>query len=147
MSYLEASLTGVEESFLCLTARGSGLVWAAGQEDNPEPRARELFQSEVRGCYRTDSGGCFQLSFIYRPAMPFGPTWFIGESITRQEVVRSADGTEFDVAQAGNWIIASAVFRYGEVVIYGVDTGWDEVADQIAHLDLGDVPAVFSGSN
>ena len=46
-----------------------------------------------------------------------------------------------------NWIIASAAFRHGEVTIYGVDTTIEEVTDQITHLDLGDVPVVFSTGN
>lgn len=147
VSYLETTLIPVEESFLCLITKGKGLVWAEGQENAPEERAKQLFSAEVRGCYRTDSGGCFQLAFRYCPAMPLGPAWFIGENVTLLENIKSADGTGFDVAQMENWIIASAAFRHGEVTIYGVDTTIEEVTDQITHLDLGDVPVVFSTGN
>jgi len=147
VSYLESSLTPVEESFLCLITKGKGLVWAEGQENNPEQLPKQLFSVEARGCYYTDSGGCFQLAFHYCPAMPLGPAWFIGENITFPGNILSADGTEFDVAQMDNWIIASAAFHHGWVTIYGVDMTLEEVADQIVHLNLGDVPSVFSSGN
>ena len=48
------------------------------------------------------------------------------------------------MVQAGNFIAAEAIFRHGYVIISAVDMTMDEVTDQIAHLDLNDVPAVFS---
>lgn len=142
--YLESTLEGVEGSFLYVTERGDGRIWGAGQEDDPVLFTDQMFELQARGCYRTPSGGSFELMFDYYPILRWGPSWFVGETITLRDTVQSADGTTFDMAQAGDWIIADAIFQHGYVSIVSVGATVEEVTDQITHLDLGDVPAVFS---
>lgn len=147
VSYAESTLTPVENSFTCETGTGSGFVWGPGQEHHPEIKPEQLYSVQLSGCYRLPSGGAFNLTFDYYPAMPVGPAWFIGDGIPLRDTVKSADGTEFDLVQFDNWIIAQAAFIHGQIIIYGIDATVDEVTEQITHLDLGDVPTVFSTGN
>ena len=141
VSYLESTLTSVDGSFCFYSETGSCYTFEA--KTLPD----QLYRLFTIGGYRTASKGTFDITFDYMPAEGIGPTIYVGNSIARQEVIKSADGTEFDVFQVRDVIIAETVFPYGHVLIHGLQCTWDEVADQIAHLDLNDVPAVFSTGN
>lgn len=145
VSYVESTLVPVEDSFIYWTESGSGIVNTS--EHDTEYKPEQLFSVQLSGCYRLPSGGAFELMFDYYPAMPVGSPWFIGDNIILRDIVKSADGTEFDLVQFDNWIIAHASFIHGDIIIYGIDATVDEVVDQITHLDLNDVPAVFSTGN
>lgn len=142
VSYLESTFTPIDGSFYYISETGSGRIWDA--EENIKYYPEQLFQLMVGGGYLAPSGGFYGIAFDYLPAMGIGPTIYVGDGIARREVVKSADGTEFDVIQIRDIVIAEAVFPYGHVFIHGIQCTWDEVVDQIAHLDLNDVPTVFS---
>jgi len=141
VNYLEATLTPVEGSLGYYSETGS--CYMGGTEICPE----QLFRMSVTGDYRTPSNGVLSVIIDYMPAEGFGPTIYVGDRISRREVVKSTDDTQFDVLQVRDIVVAEAVFPYGHVLIYGLQCTWDEVVDQITHLDLGDVPAVFSTGN
>lgn len=148
VSYMESTLIPVEGSFVYFTENGSGSVWGPPEDGKQsETKPEQLYRASVWGAYRTASNGTFVLMLDYQPAMPFGPAWFIGDNITLRDTVKSAGGTEFDLVQADNWLIAHATYLHGQIIIYGIDCTVDEVVEQITHLDLGDVPTVFNTGN
>ena len=146
VNYLESTLSPVEGTFLCRCQRGDARIWSDWQKDDPKVFTDQTYELQIRGAYRTASGGGFSLMLGYFPWRLWTETWYIG-TIPFRDAVKSADGTEFDVVQSGNTILADAIFRHGYVCIRAFDCTWDEVVDQITHLDLGNVPTVFSTGN
>ena len=150
LSYLERTLAPVEDTFC--HARGTwrsprsgdytGMYHEAQQEDET------LYEESVWGVYHTESGGVMWLSIGYL-RQPDGdePTHeklIYSDSFDFREQATTADGSVMQFFGTGNLISGMLTLPYGEVELSCAGCTREEVLDQIEHLDLGDIPMVFT---
>jgi len=146
LSYLESTLTPVEGTFVYAvdTRRpcGSEEPWG---EVHAEPGGdEEVYNIWAQGTYRTASGGALTAGFTYLPTLRQSELMVSGDSYELHEQAASADGTVFELFQVGTNIYGYLYLPHGNVNLIGVGCTREEVLEQIEHLDLGDIPVVFT---
>lgn len=146
LSYLERMLTPVDGTFVYAvdTRRPCGNADVL-QEVHAAPGGdEEVFDIWAQGTYRTASGGVLTVGFDYLPTLRQGELMVSADSYAFKEQVTSADGTVFELFQVGSNVYGYLYLPHGSVSITGVGCTREEIRAQIQHLDLGDIPAVFS---
>lgn len=146
LTWLESSLTPVEGTFVYTvdTRRpcGSADPW---EEVHAEPGGdEEVWLIWAQGTYRTASGGALTVGFGYLPTLRQSELMVSADSYELHEQATSADGTVFDLFQVGTNMYGYLYLPHGNVNFMGVGCTWEEMREQIEHMDLGDIPSVFS---
>lgn len=146
LSWLERTLTPVEGTFIYAVdtrrPRGSADPW---EEVHAEPGGdEEVYDIWAQGTYRTASGGALTVSFDYLPTLRQSELMLSADSYDFREQVTSADGTAFELFGVGSNVYGYLYLPHGNVNLTGVGCTREEVRQQIEHMDLGDIPAVFS---